>query len=91
MHINYDAAHVAGLIAGGKFQDPLREGADTMTMSTHKTLFGPQGGLVLGSKEHEESIVITSYSIHYTKLYEPGSSKHHHPAADLTGKNQLPA
>ena len=47
MHINYDAAHVAGLIAGGKFQDPLREGADTMTMSTHKTLFGPQGGLVL--------------------------------------------
>jgi glycine hydroxymethyltransferase len=35
MHINYDAAHVAGLIAGGKFQDPLREGADTMTMSTH--------------------------------------------------------
>ena len=56
MHINYDAAHVAGLIAGGKFQDPLREGADTMTMSTHKTLFGPQGGLVLGSKEHEEGI-----------------------------------
>ena len=41
MHINYDAAHVAGLIAGGKFQDPLREGTDTMTMSTHKTLFGP--------------------------------------------------
>ena len=42
MHVNYDAAHVAGLIAGGKFQNPLREGADTMTMSTHKTLFGPQ-------------------------------------------------
>ncbi|MDB2446329.1 serine hydroxymethyltransferase, partial [Nitrosopumilus sp.] len=56
IHINYDAAHVAGLIAGGKFQDPLREGADTMTMSTHKTLFGPQGGLVLGSEEHEEPI-----------------------------------
>ena len=56
MHINYDAAHVAGLIVGGKFQDPLREGVDTMTMSTHKTLFGPQGGLVLGSEEHEEII-----------------------------------
>src|SRR3990167_1974728 len=56
MHINYDAAHVAGLIAGGKFQDPLREGADTMTMSTHKTLFGPQGGLVLGSEKHEDAI-----------------------------------
>lgn len=40
----YDAAHVAGLIAGGKFQDPLREGADAICLSTHKTLFGPQGG-----------------------------------------------
>jgi len=40
----YDAAHVAGLIAGGKFQDPLREGADAVCLSTHKTLFGPQGG-----------------------------------------------
>lgn len=72
MHVNYDAAHVAGLIAGGKFQDPLREGADTMTMSTHKTLFGPQGGLVLGSKDHEEAIkkatfpgVTSSHHIHH--------------------------
>nr|AIF22663.1 serine hydroxymethyltransferase (glyA, SHMT) [uncultured marine thaumarchaeote SAT1000_10_C05] len=56
MHINYDAAHVAGLIAGGKFQDPLREGVDTMTMSTHKTLFGPQGGLVLASAKDAEAI-----------------------------------
>ena len=40
----YDAAHVSGLIAGGEFQDPLREGAEAMTMSTHKTLPGPQGG-----------------------------------------------
>ena len=40
----YDAAHVAGLIAGGQFQDPLREGAHLMSFSTHKTLFGPQGG-----------------------------------------------
>ena len=72
MHINYDAAHVAGLIVGGKFQDPLREGVDTMTMSTHKTLFGPQGGLVLGSEEHEEIIkkatfpgLTSSYHIHH--------------------------
>ncbi len=69
MHINYDAAHVAGLIAGGKFQDPLREGADTMTMSTHKTLFGPQGGLVLGSKEHEEVIKKATF---------PGLTSSHH-------------
>jgi len=69
IHINYDAAHVAGLIAGGKFQDPLREGADTMTMSTHKTLFGPQGGLVLGSKEHEEVIKKATF---------PGLTSSHH-------------
>jgi glycine hydroxymethyltransferase len=37
MYINYDGAHVAGLIAGGEFQDPLREGADSITMSSHKT------------------------------------------------------
>lgn len=69
MHINYDAAHVAGLIAGGKFQDPLKEGADTMTMSTHKTLFGPQGGLVLGRKEHAEAIKKATF---------PGLTSSHH-------------
>ena len=69
MHINYDAAHVAGLIVGGKFQDPLREGVDTMTMSTHKTLFGPQGGLVLGSEEHEEIIKKATF---------PGLTSSHH-------------
>lgn len=45
--VMYDAAHVLGLIAGGRFQDPLREGADVMTGSTHKTLPGPQGGVVV--------------------------------------------
>ena len=69
MHINYDAAHVAGLIAGGKFQDPLREGADTMTMSTHKTLFGPQGGLVLGFEKDEEVIKKATF---------PGLTSSHH-------------
>ena len=43
----YDGSHVLGLIACGGFQDPLREGADVLIGSTHKTLFGPQGGLVL--------------------------------------------
>jgi len=36
----YDAAHVLGLIAGKKFQDPLREGANLITASTHKTFLG---------------------------------------------------
>ncbi len=69
MHINYDAAHVAGLIAGGKFQDPLREGVDTMTMSTHKTLFGPQGGLVLAFEKNAEVIKKATF---------PGLTSSHH-------------
>ena len=52
-HLIYDAAHVLGLIAGGQFQDPLNEGADVMNGSTHKTLPGPQGGMVLSDHKGE--------------------------------------
>ena len=45
--VMYDAAHVLGLIGGGQFQDPLREGAEVVTSSTHKTFPGPQGGVIL--------------------------------------------
>jgi glycine hydroxymethyltransferase len=47
----YDASHVLGLIAGGCFQDPFNEGADLIFGSTHKTFFGPQGGLILTNRE----------------------------------------
>ncbi len=43
----YDGAHVLGLIAGGEFQDPLREGCTVLSASTHKTLPGPQHGILL--------------------------------------------
>jgi len=49
----YDGAHVLGLIAGGRFQDPLKEGAEIFTASTHKTFPGPQGGIVLGNTDDE--------------------------------------
>jgi glycine hydroxymethyltransferase len=52
-YIVYDAAHVLGLIAGGQFQDPFREGADFITASTHKTFPGPQGGVILANLEDE--------------------------------------
>ena len=52
-YLIYDAAHVLGLIGGGEFQDPLREGADVMNGSTHKTLPGPQGGIVLSDHKGE--------------------------------------
>ena len=47
----YDGSHVLGLIAGGEFQDPLREGADVLFGSTHKSFPGPQGGLILTDRE----------------------------------------
>ena len=43
----YDGAHQAGLIAGGQFQDPLREGAAILTGSAGKTFSGPQSGMIL--------------------------------------------
>ncbi|TKJ27168.1 MAG: serine hydroxymethyltransferase [Hadesarchaea archaeon B3_Hades] len=67
--ILYDAAHVAGLIAGGQFQDPLREGAEVMTCSTHKTLPGPQHGMILCTKELAEPI---------NKAVFPGVVSNHH-------------
>ena len=52
--VMYDGAHVLGLIAGGVFQDPLREGADVMTGSSHKTFPGPQGGFLISNSEDEK-------------------------------------
>ena len=52
--VMYDGAHVLGLIAGGVFQDPLREGADVMTGSSHKTFPGPQGGFLLSNDDDEK-------------------------------------
>jgi len=54
--VAYDAAHVLGLIAGGTFQDPLKEGADVVTGSTHKTFFGPQGGIILCKNRYAKAI-----------------------------------
>ena len=50
-YLIYDAAHVIGLIAGDRFQSPLAEGADVIISSTHKTLAGPQGGIILTNDE----------------------------------------
>jgi len=69
MYINYDGAYVAGLIAGGEFQDPLKEGADSMTMSSHKTLWGPQGGIIVSFEKHADVI---------KKAIFPGNTSSHH-------------
>ncbi|TRO53603.1 serine hydroxymethyltransferase [Candidatus Bathyarchaeota archaeon] len=65
-YVAYDASHVLGLIAGGVFQDPLSEGADFITSSTHKTFPGPQGGVVLGNakdKRTEKAIKAIQFAI----------------------------
>ncbi len=46
----YDASHVMGFLAADRFQDPLREGADLVFGSTHKTLPGPQGGIIFSNR-----------------------------------------
>ena len=54
--VGFDGSHVMGLVAGGQFQDPLREGAHALFGSTHKSFFGPQGGIFLADKEHGEFV-----------------------------------
>ncbi len=67
--VAYDAAHVSGLIAGGAFQDPIHEGVDAMSLSTHKTLFGPQGGAVISWQKHAEAIMKATF---------PANTSNHH-------------
>jgi len=67
----YDGAHVLGLIAGGKFQNPLEEGADLMTGSTHKTFPGTQRGIILSNMKDKDWEKIDKGAF-------PGSSSNHH-------------
>lgn len=48
-----DMAHIAGLIAGGVLRNPFLDGFDVITTTTHKTLRGPRGGMIL-TREDEE-------------------------------------
>jgi glycine hydroxymethyltransferase len=69
--IAYDASHVLGLIAGHRFQDPLREGAALVWASTHKIFPGPTGGIVMTqSSEIIERVVPAIY---------PGLVTNHNP------------
>ncbi len=68
----FDAAHVLGLIAGGKFQDPLHEGADVMMASTHKTFFGPQRGIILSDTGDDDMWKKVDRAVF------PGATSNHH-------------
>jgi glycine hydroxymethyltransferase len=73
--ILFDAAHVLGLIAGGQFQQPLKEGATWMTASTHKTFPGPQRGVILANLDSEDE---KKYWQPADRGVFPGSSSNHH-------------
>lgn len=73
--ILYDAAHVLGLIAGKQFQQPLHEGAQLMTASTHKTFPGPQRGVILGNVPEDR---VKDWWQPVDRGVFPGSSSNHH-------------
>jgi len=73
--IMYDAAHVLGLL-GSYFQEPLLEGADIVTASTHKTFFGTQRGII-ASNMNEGSDYFGLWESIVRRAF-PGSVSNHH-------------
>jgi glycine hydroxymethyltransferase len=51
-----DVSHIGGLIAGGAMRNPMDAGFDFLTTTTHKSLRGPRGGLIVCKKEHAKTI-----------------------------------
>src|SRR5437660_8612638 len=63
-YVFFDGAHQLGLVAGGQFQDPLREGAAVMTGSAGKTFSGPQSGIMIwDDPQFTESLTHTVFPV----------------------------
>jgi len=78
--VMYDGAHVLGIL-GPLFQEPLAEGADVVTGSTHKTFFGPQRGIIASRMSAE-----TRFRKLWTEIVArtfPGSTSNHHLGTQL--------
>ncbi len=72
--IMYDMAHVLGLY--GAFQEPLGEGSDVITGSTHKTFFGPQRGIIAGNFPKDSRL--RNFWLDIKNRAFPGSTSNHH-------------
>ncbi len=78
--VMYDGAHVLGLL-GPHFQDPLVEGADVVTGSTHKTFFGPQRGVIAANLPKGSPMRKLWTEINARSF--PGSTSNHHLGTQL--------
>lgn len=68
----YDASHMAGLVAAGRFQRPLAEGADLLTFSTYKSFGGPPGGVIATNDPELAERVSTAVFPGLTANYDAG-------------------
>lgn len=76
----YDGSHTLGLIAGERFQDPLREGCDVLQGNLHKTFPGPQKALI-NFKTREQGLAV---SASISKAFISNQHAHHAMAAYIT-------
>ncbi len=78
--VMYDGAHVLGIL-GSLFQDPLAEGAEIVTGSTHKTFWGPQRGII--AAKMPESTPFRKLWTEIVARVFPGSTSNHHLGTQL--------
>jgi glycine/serine hydroxymethyltransferase len=78
--VMYDAAHVLGIL-GQRFQDPLGEGAEVVTGSTHKTFWGPQRGII--ASRIQEGTPFRKLWTEIVARTFPGSTSNHHLGTQL--------
>jgi glycine/serine hydroxymethyltransferase len=78
--VMYDGAHVMGILGPG-FQDPLPEGADVVTGSTHKTFFGPQRGIIAANIAKDTPF--RKFWAEISARTFPGSTSNHHLGTQL--------